>query len=630
MTLDIQRVAVVGAGTMGSGIAQTCAAAGLEAVLHDVDPDGLEAGRDRIDGSLRRRVDGGKMAPDEADAVRDRLETTTDLSGAVPGADLVVEAVFEDLDVKREVFDDVDDLADEEAILATNTSSLSVTELAEATDRPERFAGLHFFYPAHRNWLLEVVGGDRTDPDLVDGLVTWGRRIGKVPIETADSYGFAVNRFFIPWVNEAVRLVDEGVADKPTVEAAAKEAFSVPMGPFELMNVTGPAISLHACRTLHDAFGPFHEPAKGLVHQVEEAQEDWTVEGEPDPDRFGAVKERLRGVAFGVAARLVDEGVATPRDTDKGATVGLRWKQGPFALMNDLGLDASLAAVEALHRDWGDDFPVPDNLETRAETNTPWTLPKVRLEHRGAVAGIVVDDPPLNALGPDTVEDLADAVDDLDRMDDVRAAVLAGEGPMAFAAGADIAHMKDLGPEDVRRYTEAGQEALRAIEQLDVPTVAAVDGTALGGGLELALAADIVLAESDAELGLPETSLGIIPGFGGTQRLPREVGPQEAKRLVYTADRVTGEEAAEIGLALDHHEGGDLHDAAWTLAQRVADNAPVAVRQAKEAVDRGLQADLDTGLALEREAAATTFATDDQEEGMAAFLEDRAPEFRGE
>lgn len=625
----IEKVAVLGAGTMGAGIAQACAQSGLDVRLRDIETSYLETAIKRLREPLERRVEKGKTSREEVDAIFANLTTTTDLEEALADVDLVIEAIPEDLDLKHEVFAEVDELAPEDAILATNTSSLRVRDVAEATERPERFGGLHFFYPAQINKLLEVVVTDATDEDVHEELLRFGNAIGKVLVETEDSAGFCVNRFFVPWVNEAVRLLDEDVADEATIDAAAKRAFQVPMGPFQLMNETGVEISLHAQRSLHEAFGDFYQPAEGLVHQVEELGEDWTVEGEPDEAAFDEVADRLRAVAFAVSAHLVDEGVTSAVDTDKGAVVGLRWKKGPFALMNELGLDEALALVEDLHETWGQALPVPGNLRERAEAGEAFELPKVAVEHRGPAAVLRIQDPgSRNALGTRVLEDLEAAIDEAEASD-ARAIVLTGEST-TFVAGADIAEMKDKDSTEARAYAELGQRVTRRLETSDLPVIAAVNGYAFGGGLELALACDIVLVADDAEVGLPEVSLGIQPGFGGTQRLPKHVGLQTAKRLVFTADRIPGSEAAEIGLALEALPRAELMDAALDLAGAIAQNAPLAVASAKRSLEDSVGATIEEGLELELDASSRLFDTDDQVEGMEAFMERRKPEFSGE
>lgn len=628
--MAIEKVTVLGAGNMGSGIAQAFAQAGFQVTMRDVKAEFVEKGRARIEGPLRKRAEAGKMRAEDVDALLARIRGTTDVREAVADADLVVEAVFEDAKVKKDVFAEASKHAKPSCIFATNTSSLSVSDLGGATDRPDRFAGLHFFFPAAINKLVEVVAGDKTDPAVVDDLVKASRAIGKVPIPTADAYGFAVNRFFVPWVNESVRILEEGVADVPTIDAAAKEAFGITMGPFELMNVTGVPISLHAERTLHQGFGRAYEPATLLVKQVEETKKDWDLSGTPDPAKFDAVKDRLRAVAFGIAARLVEEGVATPVDTDKGATVGLRWAKGPFAMMNALGTRKALALVESYAKKWGDAFPVAQELKRLGAQDAPWDLPTVRFEKEGHVGVLTVDRPEaLNALNHKVLQDFARQVQAAGADADVRVIVVTGEGQKAFIAGADIKEMATKSVADARRFTELGQRAIRELELVGKPVIVAVNGFAFGGGVELALAGDIILASDKAMFGLPEVTLGIHPGFGGTQRLPRLVGAQRAKELIYTGRRFGAQEAKEYGLVLEVVPAAELMPRTMKLAGDIAKNAPIALGLAKAAVNRGLDVDLNTGLAYELEAVAQCFATEDQKKAMEAFVKKTTYDFVG-
>jgi enoyl-CoA hydratase/3-hydroxyacyl-CoA dehydrogenase len=625
----IEKVAVLGAGTMGAGIAQACAQSGLEVTLRDVEQSYLESGIKRLRQPLEERVEKGKTDRETVDAIFARITTTTDLQEAVEDVDLVIEAVPEELEIKHEVFSEVEEHADEDTIFATNTSSLRVSDIAEATDRADRFGGLHFFYPAQINKLLEVVAHEGTSEATLEALERFGTAIGKIAVETADRAGFCVNRFFVPWVNEAVRMLDEGVADVPTIEAAATDAFDVPMGPFELMNETGVAISLHAQRSLHGAFGDFYEPARGLVEQVEQERGDWEIHGEPDEDRIADVQRRLKAVAYGVSAQLVDEGVATPVDTDKGAVVGLRWSKGPFAMMNEDGIEQARDTVAALGDEFGRSFPVPTLLEEKAEAGEGFDLPTVGLELKDEAALVRIQHPATrNALSTRVLEDLEDRIEEAETTD-ARAIVLTGEGT-TFVSGADIAEMKDKTPQGARDYAELGQRVSQRLEDSPLVTIAAINGYAFGGGLEIALACDLIYVAEDATLGLPETSLGIQPGFGGTQRLPVHVGVQCAKELIFTADRISGPVADDIGLARNVFKRAELLPEALAIVDRIAQNAPLAVEAAKRSIERGIDVDQETGLAFELESSSKLFGTDDQVEGMEAFVERREPDFTGE
>ncbi len=235
----------------------------------------------------------------------------------------------------------------------------------------------------------------------------------------------------------------------------------------------------------------------------------------------------------------------------------------------------------------------------------------------------------LNALDRRTIAELAQLVDAVAADPAVRALVLTGAGEKAFVAGADISEMSSLPPVEARRFAEAGQRALARLEALPIPTIAAVNGFALGGGCELAMACDLVYASEAARFGQPEVNLGLIPGFGGTQRLTRRVGLMRAKEIVLTGDMVDAAKAKAIGLALDVLPAAQLVPHAVAVARKIASRAPLAIAAAKRTLEAGARIDLATACALEAEAFGLVFATDDAREGTRAFVEKRAAAFKG-
>jgi enoyl-CoA hydratase len=254
----------------------------------------------------------------------------------------------------------------------------------------------------------------------------------------------------------------------------------------------------------------------------------------------------------------------------------------------------------------------------------------VELTREGAVAIVTVARPEaLNALNTETNERLASVVRELSADEAVRAVVLTGAGESSFVAGADIAEMRHFSAEQARRFGALGQAVMSGIEAAPQPWIAAVNGFALGGGCELALACDIRLASEKAKFGQPEIGLGITPGFGGTQRLPRMVGEGWAKYLVLSGRHIRAEEALRIGLVQAVYSNDDLMAQAMKLAAELAAKSPLAMRYCKAAVHAAVSCDLTTGQGIERDLFALAFATDDQSEGMAAFLEKRLPEFTG-
>ncbi|RMF84103.1 MAG: 3-hydroxyacyl-CoA dehydrogenase/enoyl-CoA hydratase family protein, partial [Nitrospirae bacterium] len=411
-------------------------------------------------------------------------------------------------------------------------------EVAARMARPERVVGLHFFYHPVKNRLLEVIPWEGTSSTAAEAAERFAAILGKVALRCPDSPGFVVNRFFVPWLNEAVRLVEEGVADIPTVEATARDGLRLGMGPFELMNVTGVPIARHAAEGLAAELGPFYAPAPALVRQAEAGP--WPLEGAGSPS--GDVLDRLLAVVWVVGAELVAEGGATPLDVDLGARVGLRWRRGPFELWNRSAPEDRRRALAAFSRRYPE-VPVPELLAAGGEV----ALPAVTAERRDGATVVWLARPDRsNALDGGVFEDLARCV-------------AAAEGPLVlrgmgknFAAGADIRFFLDaMEKRELGRivaFTRRAQEVLAALEDHPHATVAAVDGFALGGGAELMLCCDVAVATPRARIGFPETGIGIYPGLGGCHRLVRRVGRGLARFLVGTGTVVGGEDAAAIGL----------------------------------------------------------------------------------
>ena len=256
-------------------------------------------------------------------------------------------------------------------------------------------------------------------------------------------------------------------------------------------------------------------------------------------------------------------------------------------------------------------------------------MTNILLEKKGLIAVATINRPKaLNALNSEVLSDLGELVEAVKADADIRALVITGAGEKAFVAGADIGEMSTLTKEGGVAFGKHGNDVFRAIETLPVPTIAAVNGFALGGGCELAMSCDIILASEKAKFGQPEVGLGITPGFSGTQRLPRRVGVAKAKELIFSGRMVKADEAERIGLVNAVYAPEALLDGAMEMARSFAKNAPIAVKYAKACIDRGMQTDIDSGIACENELFAMCFATADQKEGMGAFLEKRTAEFQ--
>jgi 3-hydroxybutyryl-CoA dehydrogenase len=250
----VRRVGVVGLGTMGAGIAQVCVQAGIETVGREVSEELCERGRERIAHFLGRGVEKGRITADERDAALDRLTTTTELAD-LAGCDVVIEAIVEQLDAKQQTFRALEAVVGDDAVLATNTSALSVTDIAKATGRPERVVGMHFFNPAPVLPLVEVVRTQLASFEAVDTVFELAERLGKEPIRCNDTPGFVVNRILIPLLNDCVRVLDEAGVSPEDLDKAMTRGVNWPIGPCALIDLIGVDVHVHASEALHTALG---------------------------------------------------------------------------------------------------------------------------------------------------------------------------------------------------------------------------------------------------------------------------------------------------------------------------------------------------------------------------------------
>ncbi len=589
----INKIGVIGAGNMGSGIAQKIIQEGIPVVMVDIKEEFVQKGMATIKGMLAEGVKRRIFTDQQVEEILSRITPTTDMN-QVADADLVIEAVFEDKAIKTEVFQKLDQICEPKTILATNTSSYYVKDFVDAISRPDRFVGYHYFYHPAKNRLLEIIPHDGTNAETMEKSLLAAKLHGKTAIVVKDAPGFAVNRFFVPFLNEAVRLLEEGVADIATIEAAAKKGFKIGMGPFELMNVTGVPIAMHAATTLGNELGPFYAPAQMLKEQVAK-NENWNLDGEVDEARIQAVIDRLYGVCLGVAAALVDEGVASIEDTDRGAKIGLRWLLGPFELINRIGVAATCDLVDAIAAKYPD-FKTPQLLLQQRDKGTPFTFQFVDLEVKEGIAYITINRPEaMNALNETTVDQLGACFEKAQADADVKAIVIQGAGK-AFVAGADIRYfvqnIKADRIDDIAAFTRGGHELLLKIETSPKLTIAMLDGLSLGGGSELALACQAIIATPAGSMGFPETSIGIYPGLGGMLRLANQVGPELAKYYVFTGDTINAAKAQKLGLVAKLVSPADTDQA---ILELVRDGAPDKNRSRELPPDQAALAQLCSG-----------------------------------
>ncbi|MWV63284.1 3-hydroxyacyl-CoA dehydrogenase [Halorubrum sp. JWXQ-INN 858] len=659
---DVQRIAVLGAGNMGHGIAEVAALAGYDVAMRDINEEFVRNGYEQIEWSLGKLVERDRIEESAADAALDRIDPVVDLEAAVGDADVVIEVVPEKMSIKKDVYEEVIEYVPAEAVLVTNTSSLSITELSEVTDRPERFCGMHFFNPPVRMDLVEVIAGAHTDEatlELVEGLA---ESMGKTPVRVRkDSPGFIVNRVLVPLMNEAAWIVESGDATIETVDSTTKFDMGLPMGSFELADQVGIDVGFHVLEYMHEVSGDAYRPCPLLAEKVE-ADELGKKSGKGfyDYENGGAeipsdatdadVRRRLLALMANEVAGLIGDDVADADAIDRAVTLGAGFPDGPAKLADAEGLDELVAVLDALAEETGEArYEAVDYLREAADAGGfyaagdgaggsdgdgsadryAYETLSVTVDER--VGHVEIDRPHrMNTISDELLDELADAIDALDADDDVRAILLTGAGDRAFSAGADVQSMAAGGADPIAavELSRKGQATFGKLESSDKPVVAGIDGYCLGGGMELATCADLRVASERSELGQPEHDLGLLPGWGGTQRLARIVGEGRAKEIVFTADRYEAATLESYGFINELVDNDEIDDRARELAADLAAGPPIAQRYTKRAMHAG-RTDAEAGLEVEAMGFGHVMNTDDLMEGLTAFMGDGEPEFEG-
>ncbi|HEX4186516.1 MAG TPA: 3-hydroxyacyl-CoA dehydrogenase NAD-binding domain-containing protein [Solirubrobacteraceae bacterium] len=666
------KAAVVGAGTMGGQIAQTIAAAGIPVVLKDIDDAlveaGLEEARNVTRGQVGKLAEKGKITEQQAEQqlaeIVGRIHGTTSYEG-FGDVDFVVEAVPEKIEIKQAVLAELDAATPGHAILASNTSSLSITEMGEATLRPEKVIGFHYFYPASIMPLIEIVEGEDTAAETVAAAITFAQAIRKQPITCAEVPGFVVNRILNSATSEIWREQEEKGLSIKKIDDGVGAAGLIPVGPYYLVNLLGLDTVLHVAEHLVESYGEerFYVP-KGMQKLVAEGKlgaktggdgfydpsGEPNIPGDADPDVEELV-ELLSLKTFLEACLVLEEGVATHRDIDFGmmAGAGLDPRRGllpPFMKADVEGLDSILERMENAQERHGERFTPPTILRRlvaqgrlgqksgqgfyaypQPDAEQPAEVVKLETRDDGVAIAWLANGQ-MNSISPQVIQDLEKVWAKVKAASDspVRALVIASSNPFLFSAGADIKAFTTMDESSGEQLINAAHALFKELGEDGVATIAAVNGLAFGGGCELAMACDFRIAARSAIFGQPEIKLGIIPGFGGTQRLPRLVGVSKALEMNLVGDPVLSDEAFELGLCnrmVDDHE---LLDIALMWAHKLAGQAPLAVEQIKRVSAAG---ELDEGIESEKRAFAEAFSSEDAKEGISAFLGKRAPRFQG-
>ncbi|WP_340100647.1 3-hydroxyacyl-CoA dehydrogenase/enoyl-CoA hydratase family protein [Salinibaculum salinum] len=650
---DIETITVLGAGTMGHGIAEVAALAGYDVRLRDIEEEIVQDGYDQIEWSLNKLAEKDIISEEQRDAAIESVTAVVDMEEAVDDADVVIEAIIENMDIKKDVYQELDAAAPDRTIFASNTSSLSITELSEVTDRPEQFCGMHFFNPPVQMDLVEVINGEHTSQETTDLIAELAESMDKTPVHVRkDEPGFIANRILVPLMNEACWLVESDFATIEEVDSTTKYDINIPMGAFELGDQVGNDVILHVLDYMHETLGDAYEPSPLLQRKVDDEElGKKTGKGFYDYDNGGVdipmdagredIEARLTAIMANEVGKLVQKDVAPVEDIDEAVKLGGGFPDGPAKLADKAGLDSLVETLEEAHDETGHARYEPsEGLEEAADDGGFYggdgddgdvSFDTIRVEYPSENVGQIVLDRPqqMNTVTPELLDEFAAALDLFEDDDDVRAVLVTGEGDRAFCAGADAVGMAgSANPIDAIELGRKGQQTWGKLEELSMPVVAGIDGYTLGGGMEMATCADLRVATERSTFGQPEHDLGIIPGWGGTQRLKHLIGESRAKEVIFTCDHYDAETMADYGFVNEVVGNDELEEEALGLAEDLAAGPPLAQEYTKKAFLAGRD-DTDAGLEVEAQAFGHVIGTEDFLEGVSKMQSDEDPEFEG-
>ncbi|MBN2334581.1 enoyl-CoA hydratase/isomerase family protein [Candidatus Bathyarchaeota archaeon] len=599
----VQKVAVLGAGVMGHGIAQVAAAAGYTVAVRDIKQDFLDKGEAGIRKNLSRNVERGRMTQEDMDAALSRITFTLDLGDAVSDAQLVVEAIPEVMSLKHSVWGDVVKKAGKNAILASNTSSLSITKIAEVVPSPERFIGMHFFNPPAIMKLVEVNQGEKTSEATVKAVQELARRMGKTPVWVKkDAPGFIVNRVLVTYLNEAGKLLDRYGVEQ--IDAAMQHKAGMPLGPFMLSDLIGLDIVYNILKVFEANLGAWYTPCKRIT-ELYDAKKLGRKTGEgfySYAERPSVTEDQAEGFDVTLllkpfvseAEKVVKEGIASVEDVDTAMKLGANIPRGPFE-MKKAGL--------------GEEKPI-------------------LTERKDGVYTITINRPgKLNSMTIEMLELIEKALDEAAADKTTRCILFKGAGDRAFCAGADVTQFTVIDVEGARKVSETGHRVYRKILETPKPVVAAVNGYCLGGGNELAIHCDFRLASDKASFGQPEVNLGLIPGWGGTFMLPKLVGKGVAAEMMMTGRRLKADEAQNVGLVTAVYPAAEFDAKVQEFVTGLVEGPPISLAKMKKLVNRG---EMDAAYEAEAKEFSELWKHGDLMEGLRAFSERRKPDFKGE
>ncbi len=660
--MKIEKVAVVGAGEMGHGIAELFAMSGYSVSLIDVSQDALDRALQAMMDSLQRFVKKGSMTEDTAHGIVSSIKTFTKIEEGVSDADLIIEAVPEKIEIKEAVFSQISAHARTDAIIGSNTSNIRITELSKGVTNPSRFLGVHFFNPPIVMKLVEVIKGESTSDDTVDTIYELIKGLGKVPVKVKkDVAGFIVNRISAPELLYFCLVLDRGIARPEEVDLFARSQ-GLPMGPYELMDFVGLDVVYDSMVYYSSEISQDYGKCSTIKRMVEsgligrktgrgfyEWKSGKAVIGSAAPtDKVTLMDVMLLEV--NEAVKLIEMGVASPDDIETAVKLGLNRPFGPISVAKSLTSAEARERLEQLSKEFQCSVFEPaasikegklrDAIEGKLQPAAPQApVQQQAAQQAGEYKSIMVEKvadrivrislnrPKLNLISLDVIDELDMAIDELWNDRETFVVLISGTGAN-FSAGADLSAYF-ANSISFMEFSRKGERVFRKLTEIPKIVIASLKGYVLGGGFELSLACDIRVSASNSVIGFPEVTLGLVPGWGGTQRLTRLAGASRAMRLILTGERISGKDAYDMGLVAKLFDG-DVDAEALKYAQEIASaSAPIAAALAKGLINKAAEVPEDVGLDMESTAMGILYSTDDLKEGVSALLSKRKPVYKG-
>ena len=649
-----KEIAIIGAGTIGPDIGYYLKSAmpGIKLYLIDVVEEPLSRAEKRISSSVQKAVDRRKMKEDQAQAVLNNIIYTMDYT-QIKNCDLVIEAATENIRLKQKIFHSIEKIVREDTIITSNTSSIPADRLFTKMKKPERTTVTHFFSPAWQSLPVEVITWEGGSQEIIDYLSWFFATTGKAPIITDNAICFMLNRVFVNWCNEAAYLSDHASASQ--IDKVVEEF--VFAGPFFVLNMTNGNPIIIETNTLQMEEGAHYRPAN-ILGSVDKwlTPRPGTILDVPE-DIKNTIRDRMLGILFSQSFDIVDRGIGTKEDLNFGCQVALGFRKGPFDIMRDIG-ETEVSRI--MHRFEGErpGFPQAKRPFSEYQDFNRFLL----VDEMEGVKIITIRRPQaMNAISDEIDNEILKVLKENINDPAVKGFVITGYGNAAFSAGADIGKFPaTLGnKEAAAQYARDCAEVQLFMDQMDKPIVAAVNGMALGGGLEIAIRCHSMVATKNAFFQFPEITLGIQPGIGGCI-VPYRKWPKGADifhEMICLARRMTVKEAHDIGMVTSISEDySDMIKEAVKEVHNIAGNITRVPEGKVDIPEISVPDNLMAGkLPLSKEAisiivktvkagaAADTFAdaleigyqgsaeiacTEAAKEGISAFLEKRKPEFK--